>query len=293
MSKVRGEKNLLVAAGAVAAGVAAVGAVAAARLARAADFHVLRPSSGGWALVYTTRDAAGQAVRVLRTGGVYQSATYLGERRMEPVFSYYRALGRVFELRPNARRILAIGGGGCAFPKLVATTHPKVHLDVVELEPAIVNAARRWFFADEAADLMRDAGGELNLICEDGRALLERTPTASYDALVLDAFVGAEPVRSLATVEAARAARRVLGERGVLLANVVSRAGGTDVSFLRSYVATLEEVFAHVAVASATDEEHAEEDNYLVVASDAPCSLPDAIPYDEDFLGPVMRDARA
>ena len=277
-----GEKNLLVAAGAVAAA-----ALAAWRV-HALGLHVLRLSAGGWALVYTTRDAAGQAVRVLRTGGVYQSATYLGDRRMEPVFAYYRALGRVFELRPETRRILAIGGGGCAFPKLVATTHPEAHLDVVEIEPAVIQAARRWFFADEAAELMRSAGGELNLICEDGRALLERATAGSYDALVLDAFVGAEPVRALATTEAARAARRVLGSHGVLLANVVSRNGGTDVSFLRSYVATLAEVFAHVAIAPATDEEHAEEDNYLVVASDTPFDLPDAIPYDEDFLGPVL-----
>ena len=290
MSKACGEKNLLVAAGAVAAAVAAVGATVAAGLARAADVHVLRLATGGWALVYTTRDDVGQDVRVLRTGGVYQSATYLGDRRMEPVFAYYRALGRVFELRPHACRILAIGGGGCAFPKLVATTHPDVHLDVVEIDPAVITAARRWFFADEAAELMCAAGGSFDLICDDGRAVLERVRAGSYDAVVLDAFVGAEPVRALATVEAARAARRTLGERGVLLANVVSRQGGTDVSFLRSYVATLSTVFTHVAVAPATDEEHAEEDNYLVVASDAPLSLPDAIPYDEDFLGPVLRD---
>ena len=262
----------------------------AAGLVRASDVHVLRLSAGGWALVYTTRDASGQDVRVLRTGGVYQSATYLGTRRMEPVFVYYRAFGRVFELRPEARHILVIGGGGCAFPKLVATTHPEAHLDVVEIEPAVIRAARRWFFAGEAANLMHAAGGSLNLICDDGRAVLERAAAGSYDALVLDAFVGAEPVRALATVEAARAARRALSEQGVLLANVVSRHGGTNVSFLRSYTATLREVFSYVAIAPATDEEHAEEDNYLVAASDIPLDLPDAIPYDEDFFGPILRD---
>ena len=48
--------------------------------------HVER-TMGGLALVYTTRDDSGTPVRVLRTGGVYQSATYLGPRGMEPVFA--------------------------------------------------------------------------------------------------------------------------------------------------------------------------------------------------------------
>mgnify|MGYP001036570868 CR=1 FL=1 len=74
--------------------------------------------------------------------------------------------------------------------------------------------------------------------------------------------------------------------------NVVSRYGGCDVSFLRSVVATALMVFQHVEVILATDDTHAEEDNYLVVASDGPLGLPDAIPYDSSFLGDVLYDAR-
>ncbi len=252
--------------------------------------HVVRCASG-LALVYTTRDDAGRRVRVLSAGGVFQSATYLDERRMEPVFAYYLALGRLFELRPEARSVLAIGGGGFAFPKLVAAEHPGVRVDVAEIDPAVIRAARRWFFLDEAVALARAGGGDLRVACEDGRALLERG-AGPYDAVVLDAFVGADPVRSLATLEALRAVRRSLVPGGLCLANVVSREGGADVSFLRSVVATALMVFSHVEVALATDETHAAEDNYLVVASDGPIGLPDAIPFDEDFLGEVLLDAQ-
>ena len=250
--------------------------------------HVVRTMSG-LALVYSLRDASGERVRVLRTGGVYQSATYLGPRRMEPVFAYYRAFGRAFELRPEARRVLAIGGGGFAFPKLVAAEHPGVHVDVVEIDPAVIRAARRWFFLDEAVALARSGGGDLRVICDDGRAFLERE-AGPYDAIVLDAFVGAEPVRSLATLEALRAARASLAPGGVLLANVVSCDDGADVSFLRSVVATANMVFSNVKMALATDDAHAAEDNYLVVASDVPIDLSDAISYDAEFLGPVLMD---
>lgn len=250
--------------------------------------HVVRTMSGV-ALVYTTRDASGGRVRVLRTGGVYQSATHLGARRMEPVFEYYRAFGRLFDLRPDARQLLAIGGGGFAFPKLVAAEHPGVRTDVVEIDPAVVRIARRWFYLDDAVALARAGSGDLQVICDDGRRFLEREP-GPYDAVVLDAFVGETPVRSLATVEALRLVRRALAPGGLLLTNVLSRADGTDVSFLRSVVATALVAFDHVKVVPATDDSHAAEDNYLLVASDTPIDLPDAIPFDEDFLGDVLFD---
>lgn len=250
--------------------------------------HVVRTMSGV-ALVYTTRDASGGRVRVLRTGGVYQSATHLGARRMEPVFEYYRAFGRLFDLRPDARQLLAIGGGGFAFPKLVAAEHPGVCTDVVEIDPAVVHIARRWFYLDDAVALARAGSGDLQVICDDGRRFLEREP-GPYDAVVLDAFVGETPVRSLATVEALRLVRRALAPGGLLLMNVVSCADGTDVSFLRSVVATALAAFDHVKVVPATDDSHAAEDNYLLVASDTPIDLPDAIPFDEDFLGDVLFD---
>lgn len=273
------------------AGAALLAGAAAAALVcrlRELDPHVIR-TTGGLALVYTTRDASGEPLRVLRTGGVYQSATYLGTRRMEPAFAYYRAFGRLFDLRPEASRVLAIGGGGFAFPKLVVAEHPGTRTDVVELDPAVIRAARRWFFLDETVARARAEDGDLRVFCEDGRSFLERGP-GPYDAVVLDAFVGERPVASLATVGALRAARRALAPRGVLLANAVSRDGGSDVGFLRSLVATMLLVFQNVEVLPCTDEQHAEEDNYLVVASDAPLGLPDAIGYDASFLGPVLLD---
>lgn len=277
----------LVAAGVVgAAGLVAAGAAA---VARATDAHLVRGSLGP-ALVYTRRYGDEGRVRVLRSGGVFQSATFLDGRRMEPVFAYYRALERVFELVPDARRVLVVGGGGFAFPKLVAARHPGVRVEVVELDPAVIDAARRWFFLDEAVELARAGGGGLRVVCDDGRAVLDRAAPGSYDAVVLDAFVGAEPVRALATVEAARAACAALAPGGALVANVVSRSGGADVSFLRSCVASLREAFAHVAVAFAVDEGLSAEDNYLVAASNAPLDLPDAIPFDDDFPGPALHD---
>lgn len=255
--------------------------------------------SGGWGLIRTVRATDGSLVRVLQVGGVYQSATYLDARRMEPVFSYYRAFDHAFSVRPGTRRVLMVGGGGYAWPKHVLDAGPAdCTLDVVELDPAVTRAARRWFFLDEA---MAGHSGRLRLVEGEGRSYLEGRAlrmagaegggaSLAYDAIVLDAFCGAEPVRALATLEAARAARACLVPDGVLMANVVSEQGGEDVGLLRDVVATWHEAFSHVHVVACEDEPFAEEDNYLVIATDGGWPVSDAIPYDDDFLGSVLRD---
>lgn len=279
-------------------------------------------TSQGRALVYTRR-AAGRLVRVMRLGGVYQSATYFGLRWAEPVFAYHRAFDAIFvadaALREvsgrGVRRVLALGGGGFAWPKHALTARPDLEMVVVELDPAIVEAARRWFYVDR---LEKVAGARLRIVEGDGRRYLDEharavpaavregqdlaVPARSaadgpdrdglFDAIVNDTFQGAEPVRALATVEAARAAKALLVPGGLYAMNVVSRGEGSDLSFLCDEVATLSEVFARVHVIPADDEVYGGEDNYLLVATDLDAPFPEAVPYDDDFLGVPLRDER-
>ena len=254
------------------------------------DVHVVR-GARRTTLVSTTTDGAGDEVRVLRAGGALQSATYLDGRRMEPAFAYYRTLMGVLDLLPWMADLLVIGGGGFALPKAVAATRPGVRTTVVELDRAVVAAARRWFFLDEACELAAAGAGELRVTCEDGRAVLDAAAASGErcDAIVLDAFDGGRPVDSLATVEAARVAHALLGGTGVLLANVAPEDGSA--SFLRSYVAALVDEFQAVWLLPCEDEAWGHVQNVIVVASDAFLDLPEAVPFGEDFLGEPLRDA--
>lgn len=356
----------------VAAGVAALtlaSVASAAALARIFDAHPLR-THGGCALVYTPRsrmfqvddeeagdevagdevavDGAGGAssrpkdpVRVLRSGGVFQSATYTGEHRFEPVFEYYRGFDAMFSAEsPLASAfghgmtdVLMLGGGGFAYPKHLLTTREGISLDVVEIDPAVVSAARRWFFVDELEERLGDAararGNRMRVFVADARAFLDQqdrlfevslpdpahrsvhaghrahtlNPFGSardarehlrgrlqYNAIVNDCFMGAEPVASLATLEAAQAIRRRLVPGGIYLTNVVSRDNCGDLTFLRDQVATLSRAFLHVHIVPCEDERFGGEDNFLVIATDSDVSVPAVVPYDEGFLGEVLRD---
>lgn len=262
--------------------------------------HVVRTQTGR-ALVYT-RLAKGQPVRVMRLGGVYQSATYLGFQSCEPVFKYIKAFDVVFDAEDAVRkatghgmeRVLALGGGGFSWPKHAILDHDCLHVDVVEIDPAIIQAARRWFYLDM---IERYAGRRLRVHEGDGRAVLDKRarrleagePKAQrYDAIVNDTFSGGEPVRELATVEAAQAARTCLNPGGVYATNVVARNG--DTSVLRDTVATLAQVFAHVHVIPVEEDAWASDGNYIVVATDGDTQFPGAVPFDEEFLGEVVRD---
>ena len=104
--------------------------------------------------VRTLTAPTGEEVRVLESGGVYQSATYVGERRFEPVFAYQRAFEVLFDADGPMRaacghgieRALALGGGGFAWPKYTLLRHKDLALDVVERDPDVIEAARRWFY---------------------------------------------------------------------------------------------------------------------------------------------------
>ena len=76
--------------------------------ARHDGFRLVR-TAREWASVFCIEGPQGEAVRVLDVGGVYQSATYLGERRYEPVFEYYRSFDAAFRCGIPVRRALMIG----------------------------------------------------------------------------------------------------------------------------------------------------------------------------------------
>lgn len=278
----------------VALGAAALGAAAVA--VHGIVVQVARTRSGV-ARVKTVRDASGAEVRVLVQGGVYQSATYTGDRWAEPVFTYYRAFDDIFESGDAMRggyhhgidRVLMLGGGGYSYPKFALTAHPDLRMDVVEYDAEITRLARRWFYLDE---LEQTAGDRLKVITAEARSYLGVTSVGHrrYDAVLSDCFGGAEPVRELSTVEALQLVKKSLNPGGVYAANIVSGDGGADVSLLRDCTATALAVFGHAWVVPCADEEFGGEENYLLLASDGDYGFTDAVPFDEEFLGVVLHD---
>lgn len=270
---------------------AAAGITASLTYARHTDTHFAK-TAASIARIHTIQDENGSAVRVLQLKGAYESATYLDKHRYTPVFAYQKAFDRIFDTVLPNQHILMIGGGGYAWPKHVIATKPDISLDVVEIDPAITAIAKKWFYLDELANDFPSAVQRLSLITADGRSFLQnREVLPQYEAIINDTFSGKEPALSLASIEAVRLIKTNLAPQGIYATNVVSEYEGEDITFLRQIVTTLKEVFACVCIIPCEDTDFGLEDNYLVLASDALLSYPDALPYDDDFLSEVLFDS--
>ena len=149
-------------------GVAGVSALLAYGV-RKADPRFYRTKFGP-AVVCTMTGPDGRAVRLLLVGRSVQSATYVdGEYRAEPVFDYYLAFDLMFDAKPDIERVLMVGGGGYAYPKHIIATRPEVHMDVVEIDPAITRIALTDFYlADYLSDFPFGGTYDLGRICADG-----------------------------------------------------------------------------------------------------------------------------
>lgn len=272
------------------------------------------PTMFGEATVYAMPAEDGSLVRMLNVGGVLQSATYLDERWAQCPFAYLRSFDHMFEAQPTltVRRVLMIGGAGFAYPKQLLVEHPGVQLDVVEIDPFMVDLARQEFFLDRLEAQLDEEGrtGDLRIFTEDGEAFLRRgacraqglaadgeaapveapllekplpqdapAEAVPYDAIIIDAFVGRDAVPFFASDEGIAAAKACLAPDGLLMANCVAEYTGDAMYRLFSQVERLRGHFANVYVIDASDEEFGGADNYLLVATEGTYPFTDVIPY--------------
>ncbi|CAM5516173.1 Spermidine synthase OS=Streptomyces cyaneofuscatus OX=66883 GN=G3I52_10125 PE=4 SV=1 [Streptomyces cyaneofuscatus] len=158
-------------------------------------------------------------------------------------FGYVRAFASVVDTAFPAGDPLAahhIGGGGLTFPRYLAAARPGTRSLVSEIDGGVVRIDRE--------QLNLGASSGIDVRVEDARLGLKRLETDSRDLVVGDAFGGVSVPWHLTTTEALRDVHRALKKDGLYAANVIDHG---RLAFARAQVATLAEVFEHVAVIGA------------------------------------------
>ncbi|MFI7238909.1 fused MFS/spermidine synthase [Streptomyces cyaneofuscatus] len=187
-------------------------------------------------------------------------------------FGYVRAFASVADTAFPAGEPLAahhIGGGGLTFPRYLAAARPGTRSLVSEIDGGVVRIDR------EQLDLGASSGIDVRV--EDARLGLRRLDTESRDLVVGDAFGGVSVPWHLTTTEALRDVHRALKRDGLYAANVIDHG---RLAFARAQVATLAEVFEHVAVLGAPVDIGLDPaatplgGNMVVLASDRPFDAP-------------------
>ncbi len=141
-------------------------------------------------------------------------------------------------LEDEIESVLFIGGGGGLGPRVWARRYPKVkRLDLVEIDPEVVEVAKRFFYFEEK--------GPVKAHVEDGRMFVRSRPDEQWDVAILDAFtIGGRIPPHLVTAEYFDELRAQLHpERGILMANINASLEGDKSLIYRAVVRTMRHVF--------------------------------------------------
>lgn len=132
------------------------------------------------------------------------------------VFEYARLAFAGLMINPEPSRVLVVGLGGGSIPRTFRELFPEAKIDTVEIDPAVVEVAERYFdFEDDE---------NLDIIVKDARVFVKQAGIMKrkYDYIVLDAFNGDYIPEHLMTKEWLEEVKAVLADGGVLIANTFS-----------------------------------------------------------------------
>jgi spermidine synthase len=141
---------------------------------------------------------------------------------------YTREMMAALLLRPEPdwpRKALLIGLGAASLTKFLYRHRPKAKLTVVEIEPAVVAAARQYFKLPEDPRRLR-------IEIADGVEWLAASDEA-FDLILVDGFDADARAGGLDTLPFYRACRAHLGDAGLLSVNLLGRNRGFKASVER------------------------------------------------------------
>jgi hypothetical protein len=182
-------------------------------------------------------------------------------------FSYLRGVSSAVDatLPPGRLDALHIGGGGVSYPRYLDATRPGTENLVLEIDGGVIEL--------DQAKLGLRLGDGIEVKIQDARVGVAQEPSEARDLVVGDAFGGLAVPWHLTTRETVADIRRILRPDGLYAVNVIDYP---PLSFARAEVATIADVFEHVAVIARPEIlSRAGGGNLVLVASDAPLPLPE------------------
>lgn len=171
--------------------------------------------------------------RYLRFNRSFQGGMVL-KNPFESPFLYTSYAHLAFVFNPNIRRVLLIGLGSGTIPKRFIRDYPDVVADSIELDPAVVDVAKRFFEVRE--------DGRHRIIVQDGRVYLRRAE-AKYDLIILDAYFAEGIPFHLATREFLEIVRDRLTPGGLVVSNIIGALEGQNSRLYRALHKTYGSVF--------------------------------------------------
>jgi len=161
------------------------------------------------------REEAG--VRTLHFGSEWIQGAMRIARPWNLELEYTREMLAGLLLRDPPRKVLLIGLGAASLVKFLYRHYPLVHLTVVEIEPAVVAAARQFFKLPEDPKRIR-------LVIGDGAEYVLNNNGKKFDLILVDGFDERARAGALETLPFYQACRSSLSNNGIMAVNMLTRS---------------------------------------------------------------------
>jgi spermidine synthase len=184
--------------------------------------------------VIVTEDDGGLRTLRFEHGGARQSVVKVGApEHVELAYAKVMPLGLLFVEKPQ--EVLIVGLGGGTIPSFLHHHFPKMTIDAVDIDPVVVDVAKKYFAFKEDETLHAHVA--------DGRAFIEKC-NDRYDVIFLDAFNANSVPYTLATREFLLSVREALTPEGVVVSNVWGRNSNRLYDdMVRTYQDVFEELY--------------------------------------------------
>jgi len=238
---------------------------------------ILDRSQSLYGLVEVIEDS-NRAVRFLRADHSILGAQFV--RDGSAGFAFLHLLEAVRFLRPNAKDLLQIGLGIGSLPQVLGSQG--MHVDSVEIDPAVVRFAKQYFGYTPTGDVL----------VEDARTYLRRTERR-YDIIVHDTFTGGTTPEHLLSLEVLQRIHALLRPGGVLALNFIGYHEGARAEASFAVARTLGKVFPNLRIFrdAPLSEDPEDPGNLIFFASDAAIEfkVPESARFENDVCEQVQR----
>ena len=117
---------------------------------------------------------------------------------------------------PKPQRLLMVGLGGAAVTNFLSQQYPNLHIDVVEIDPKVIEVSKKYFYLRES--------NRYRVFEEDGRVFIQkRKGQEPYDWIILDAFKSGSIPYHLKTCEFYKEIRAILKPDGIVGSNLYGK----------------------------------------------------------------------
>lgn len=179
---------------------------------------------------------SGKPTKVMNLNKQSASAIFLDSEEL--VYEYNKHFNLSGFFRPDMNSALLVGGAAYTYPVEFIKKFPNATLDVVEIDPALSELAKKYFYLKDS--------DRMKIYAEDGRVFLNKSDK-KYNVVLMDVFNSHFSIPyHLTTVEAMQAVYNTLDDDGVVITNIISSVQGSLSGFYLAELSTYKKVFPRV-----------------------------------------------